>query len=93
MHHIFFCQGPQLHLLLAAQLASRPRTRLLVEGGIEADLHKAFLGTIDGRAAGLHRCLVADAGTWASINPSQSLRRDTGRGRQFAGSYLGLRQE
>lgn len=58
-------QRHQLRLLFATQLASRPRTGRFTEGGLQADLYKALLGAIDGRAAGLHRRgdgLVGDPG-------------------------------
>jgi hypothetical protein len=81
-------QGHQLHLLLAAQLASRARTRLFTEGGLEADLHKALLGAVDGRAAGLHRCrdgLVADAG----VSGKQDLHPLEPSHRQFTSAHHG----
>ena len=57
-------QGNELYLVLAAQLSSSPGAWLFAEGCLQADLHEALLGAVDGRAAGLHRCfdrLVADA--------------------------------
>ncbi|MNV92308.1 hypothetical protein D3C71_1868870 [compost metagenome] len=57
-------QSNELYLFLAIQLSSSPRPWFFTEGGLQADFYKAFFGAVDGRAAGLHRCLdllVADA--------------------------------
>jgi hypothetical protein len=81
-------QRHQLRLLLAAQFASSPRTRLFTESGLQADLHKALLGAVDGRTAGLHRCgdsLVGDAG----VGGQQDLHPLEPPHRQFTSAHEG----
>ncbi len=81
-------QRHQLHFLLAVQLAGRTRARLFAEGGLDADLHKALLGAVDGRAAGLYRCrdgLVADAG----VGSQQDLHSLHPSHRQFTAAHQG----
>ena len=66
------------------------------EGGFQADLDKALLGAIDGRAAGLHRGLdglVADAGIGCqedlhSLEPSDRLLAATHQGAKLVAFEL-----